>query len=162
MFIGQKEVSSIDGAIVSFVDGTTKEYTEKSLAYLQTEEATDATAFQDLYVENVSAQVIEYLRTVDLFDASDDNVQSIQVGILAIMKENDVRIGDTKEVADLDKIMAEVGIKYTSTFQEVLKRIGYTIEDTFKRKIAQFFGTDSESHLLGEQIRNIRISDILK
>lgn len=52
-YIWQLEVKSIDKNIVTFVDDTTKEYTEKQLSYLVTDKELNPTEMQDLVARKV-------------------------------------------------------------------------------------------------------------
>lgn len=163
MFIGEKEVSSIDGTIVTFVDGTTETYTNTNLAYLQTEESKDATAFQELFVENVSKALIEYIKTVDNFDNSNENIDKIKEGMINLFVEHDVRIGNplTDGSFDLEKILRKVFGLYTTAVGDAMKGVGFTIRDTTLDCMAITFGTYTKYNIPAERMRNIRFSDVI-
>lgn len=60
-YIWEKEVSKIDGNLVTFTDDTTKTFTEKQLSYLVTEEPKDATAIQGLMLDNIVPEIFQVL-----------------------------------------------------------------------------------------------------
>lgn len=161
-YIGEKEVSSIDGTIVTFVDNTTETFTQKNLTYLVTDEPTDATAFLALYVDNTSSEAIEYLKSNDLFDNSPENLEKIQKGMLDIFETHDLPIGDLREPAALDGVMQNVTLAYFKTFNDLGKYIGYTMQDTFNDAIVSSFQVGDRTIATGTRIRKIRISDLKK
>lgn len=57
MYIGLKEVKSIDGSTVLFADGMQKEYTPKQLSYIVTEEEQDLTAYMELVMTNLMLEM---------------------------------------------------------------------------------------------------------
>ena len=49
----------LEGTTVHFTDGTTGEYTDANLKYLQTEEAKDETELQDIAIHNVTGALLK-------------------------------------------------------------------------------------------------------
>lgn len=72
MFIGEKEIKSIDGQLVTFVDGTVRAYPAKKtieidvMSYIVTEEPKDASAFVQLCVAKVAKDGLEVWRAHDV------------------------------------------------------------------------------------------------
>lgn len=71
MFIGQKEVKSIEGSTVLFADGTQKEYTPKQLTYIVTEEEKDLTAYMNLVIDTIMAEI------QPIIDANGDETDTV-------------------------------------------------------------------------------------
>ncbi len=53
IYVWDKEVKEIKGTTVNFTDGTTWEYTETNLKYLQTKKPKDASELQMIIINNV-------------------------------------------------------------------------------------------------------------
>lgn len=66
MFVWDKEVKEVNWNIVSFVDGTEKEFTPKQMEYVTTEESKDATQFRNLCTEHVAHELLEVLKAHNL------------------------------------------------------------------------------------------------
>jgi hypothetical protein len=62
LYIGQKEVKNIENNIAYFTDDTSKEYTEKQLTYMVTDEPQDLTQQQLLVARKVAKEVLELLQ----------------------------------------------------------------------------------------------------
>lgn len=60
-YIGEQEIKGIEKNVVTFADDTTKEYTEKQLTYLVTEEPKDLSAVRDLMITNILPDMIKVL-----------------------------------------------------------------------------------------------------
>lgn len=161
-YIGEKEVLSIDGTIVTYSDNTKDTFTENNLTYLVTDEPKDATAFLALYVDNTSKEAIEYLKTKDLFDSSEENIETIQRDMLNIFESHDLPIGDLREPSALDGVMQNVTMAYFKTFNDLGKYIGHTMQDTFSNALVSSFQVGDNTIPTGIRIRKIRISDLKK
>ena len=61
-YIWEKEVQTIEGTKVTFVDGPEKEFTPKQLEYIVTSEQKDATQYRDLVTFNIAEELIAVLR----------------------------------------------------------------------------------------------------
>ena len=79
MFIGEKEVSKVEGTTVSFADGTEMVYTEKALEYIVTEEAKDATAFRDLTNMHIADDILEIFKAHDIRKGDINNVLNLVI-----------------------------------------------------------------------------------
>lgn len=73
-YIWEKEVKKVDGLVVEFADGTTKEYTERQLQYLVTDETKDATAYRDLIVKEV---VIDMMKIIEAHNVKKSQLDAI-------------------------------------------------------------------------------------
>jgi hypothetical protein len=62
-YIWEKEIQTIEGTKVTFVDGTEKVFTPKQIEYVVTDEMKDATQFHDLVTFNIAEELLWVLKT---------------------------------------------------------------------------------------------------
>lgn len=70
MYIGSKKIKKIKGTIVSFQDGTEKNYTSKQLSYLVTKKAKDLSEYRALMLDNILPEIREAYLIEDLMEAA--------------------------------------------------------------------------------------------
>jgi len=84
-FIGEKEVKSIEGTLVTFTDDSQKTFTEKYLSYMLTEQSKDLSSQRDMLLEAIVPVIMNAVKASSI---EDDN---IIVEVLNILEDYDVR-----------------------------------------------------------------------
>lgn len=99
-FIGDKEIKSIEGTLVTFTDDTQKNYTEKQLSYMVTEESKDLSEQQELLIKTIVPDILNAIQKGNLEDEG-----SVIIDILNTLQAHDIRFGD------FDKVLGTVAMK---------------------------------------------------
>ncbi len=73
-YIWEKEVQSIEGTKVTFVDSTEIEFTPKQLEYIVTEEPKDPSAFRNLTSLRIASDVLELFKDHNIKKWELDNI----------------------------------------------------------------------------------------
>lgn len=80
MFVWAKEVEKVDWNIVTFVDGTEKEFTPKQMEYIVTEEEKDLTQFRNLCTEHVAHDMLEVMKAHNIRKWDMDHIINLVIG----------------------------------------------------------------------------------
>ena len=88
-YIGEREVKSIDGTTVTFVDETTQVLTERQLEYIVTEKPLDASELQLLLLPNVIPDMCEAIKGISLMDTTE-----CLLALIPVLEKHDIRKGD--------------------------------------------------------------------
>lgn len=168
MYIGDKPVDRIEGVVVYFADGATKEYTKRQLKYVVTEEAKDLTQYRDLVLDTVLPEVKKALKADDIDKVSGD--------ILTIMDEHDVTNAEIQSI--LSRARSELTVEYNEMlkkkagkyidqfeldkkkYEEVMTIVSDSYSQCLLTATAKAFGTYIEGEHVQNGIDSIRISDI--
>jgi hypothetical protein len=88
-YIGEREVKSIDGTTVTFVDETTQVLTERQLEYMVTEVPADASALQMMLIPNVLPDMCEAIKGINLSDTPE-----CIMALIPVLEKHDIRRAD--------------------------------------------------------------------
>ena len=146
-FIGDKEVKSIDGTLVTFIDDTQKTYTELQLSYMVTDESKDLSEMQEIIVINVAKDVGKAIQSADL-----DNDADAAIAVLNVLQSHDVRLGDSSKI--LGTVMAKIDI--------IFKTVISSIDEPYYEAVGKAFWTYVEGRPSKDFRDNIRMSDIIR
>lgn len=91
MYIGKKEIETIDGNVVTFKDGSTEQFSSTELKYIQTEEPKDLTELRDIKVREIVADI---MKIFDIHDVQKWDIQAVIQTIISSYNYNfNVAIG---------------------------------------------------------------------
>ena len=141
-FIGDKEIKSIDGTLVTFIDDTQKTYTEMQLSYMVTDESKDLSEMQEIIVINVAKDVGKAIQSADL-----DNDADTAIAVLNVLQAHDVRLGDSSKI--LGTVMAKIDI--------IFKTVISSIDEPYYEAVGKAFWTYVEGRPSKDFRDNIRM-----
>lgn len=169
MYIGSKEVNTINDGVVLFVDGTQQKITPRQEEYLLTQEPKDLSELQTLVMDNLMPDVWKVIE-------ANENAKETTIALANTFEQHNVSIVEVQKVIDL--ITAQRIERYNTLMKErlwdeiekfhtdmaFLKEVCQTISDSHKRIIClavwKALGTYVEGEPFEEARDNIRLSHI--
>ena len=170
MFIGSKAIERIDWTTVYFATGDKKEYTDKALSYIVTEELQDPTAYRQLVLTNILPEIkllLDWSDTVEIVskimlileqhDVTNSEMQSIITHITSDLIEwhnNFLKEKVWKEMDDFKIVMEK--------YKEITQVLSESYEQGLFIALGKAFGTYEEWVSPSNYLDNIRVSDLAR
>lgn len=168
MFIWEKSVERIEWTTVYFTSGEQKEYTEKALQYIVTDELQDPTAYRNIILDNVMPEVKALI-------VGDDIVKIVWY-IMKLLEDHDLTNAEVQNI--IDRLLSEIAKDHNDYIEEHLgdviakfkletekyKEVKAVLTDSYEQglflDIGKAFGTYKEWEPASYFLDNIRISDL--
>lgn len=111
MYIGSKEVNTINDGVVLFVDGTQQKITPRQEEYLLTQEPKDLSELQTLVMDNLMPDVWKVIE-------ANENAKETTIALANTFEQHNVSIVEVQKVIDL--ITAQRIERYNTLMKERL------------------------------------------